>query len=274
MPKKLKLRTVRAQLKSGAPLNTEEAAGRGDVVASRQAQKPVRKTKETRNKNKLRKSRLRQNAADVALESAGADTRIETRPKKQESQRGSCFLVKSMVNDEWQTCLSAWKAVADAVFDLPSSERPFLRATTRVWAPFYYDGECKKHLTNSLGFRRVHHEPGEDFFEKVRDARFLEEVDLIWDNPPYTQPQMKQRVLEALVKANKPFCMLLPVAVLHSAFVREIEGIDMRKVQVLIPRRVWVKKKGQSPVPFKLLLWFCYGMGLQKDLAFLEDAVP
>lgn len=126
--------------------------------------------------------------------------------------------------------------------------------------------------------------------EQVKDEKFMKTVDLIWDNPPYTSPETKERVLRALVASNKPFSMLLPISILHVGFVREIvntqhvcicrtslEGLSqgsdcgLTQVQVIIPRRVNVCKTGQDEVPFKYLCWFCYRMGLPRDLYFVDD---
>ena len=62
----------------------------------------------------------------------------------------------------------------------------------------------------------------------MKDPKFMKKVDLIWDNPPYTSPETKERVLRALVESGKPFAMLLPISVLHVGFVREI--VDMEQV--------------------------------------------
>jgi hypothetical protein len=80
---------------------------------------------------------------------------------------------------------------------------------------------------------------------------------------------MKERILTALVKQNVPFCLLLPIGVLHGAAVRKI--LDATKTQVLIPRRVFVAKKGKPDVPFKHLVWLCHGMGLGRDLELMPD---
>ena len=162
-----------------------------------------------------------------------------------------------MTSDEWQTTKNGWEPAAKIFKDFKSK---------RIWQPFYYDGKCAQHLRD-LGFKKVHHKPGEDFFKMVLKDGFLDKVDLIWDNPPYTTPETKEKVLRALKETGKPFCMLLPLAVVHSVYVREM--FDMTKVQLLIPRKVEVKKTNQAPVPFKLLLWFCYGMELERDVYFL-----
>ena len=60
--------------------------------------------------------------------------------------------------------------------------------------PFYYDGACAEHL-RSLGCTRIIH-TNDDFFERVADRKFMASVDFIWDNPPYTTPETKERVLK------------------------------------------------------------------------------
>lgn len=161
-------------------------------------------------------------------------------------------------NDEWQTTRRSWEAVA-AHFCAWKAKR--------IWMPFYYDGKCAEHL-RSLGFAHVIHERA-DFFERVRDAKFMATVDLIWDNPPYTNQETKERVLRALAACGKPFAMLLPISVLHVAFVREI--VPMDTAQAIIPRRVHVRKREGPELPFKYLCWFCVGARLGRDLLFVDD---
>jgi|TARA_B100000524_G_scaffold333482_1_gene221370 hypothetical protein len=162
-------------------------------------------------------------------------------------------------SDEWQTTHRAWCAIADLL-------APW--RTRRIWMPFYYDGQCAEHL-RALGFVNVIHKAGDDFFVKARDPKFLKKVDLIWDNPPYTNPDTKEAVLRALAKTGKPFVMLLPISVLHVGFVREI--VDMAAVQAIVPRRVHVRKSGGAEIPFKYLCWFCSGVKLKRDLVFVDD---
>lgn len=177
--------------------------------------------------------------------------------RKVESAYGPCVGVSSMVNDEWQTCLESWEAMAEIMAHLKEK---------RIWQPFFYDGECAKHLCQ-LGYTNVVH-TRDDFFEKVKDDKFLRGIDAIWDNPPYTSPETKQQVLKSLAGTGKPFCMLLPLAVLHAQFVRDL--LDMSKVQAVIPRKVYVKKRNQEKLPFKYLVWLCYNMDLPKDLYFIS----
>jgi hypothetical protein len=164
----------------------------------------------------------------------------------------------SVEDDEWATAPRTWAALA-----------PYLSHyhDRKIWAPFYYDGAAGKRLEDA-GFKRVVHKR-EDFFKRINDRVFVKSVAAVVDNPPYTGKGMKEKVLRALVDADVPFCLLLPLGVLHTATVREI--LDVDEVQALIPRRCWVSKRGQKEVPFKYLVWLCYKMNLPRDLVLMPD---
>jgi len=164
----------------------------------------------------------------------------------------------SSINDEWQTTLEAWKQIGAVLFDQWKHRR--------VWMPFYYDGECADHV-RSCGFSNVIHKQ-EDFYKRVRDPKFMKKVDLIWDNPPYTTPETKEKLLRTLAETGKPFVMLLPISCLHVQFVREL--LDGKQVQVVIPRRVLVRKTGKELIPFKYLCWLCYRTKLPRDLYLVD----
>ena len=127
---------------------------------------------------------------------------------------------------------------------------------------------CIRDRLRDAGFTRVVHKR-EDFFKRINDRVFVKSVSAVVDNPPYTGKGMKERVLRALVDADVPFCLLLPLGVLHTATVREI--LDPEHVQALIPRRCWVSKSGQREVPFKYLVWLCYKMRMPRDLVLMPD---
>jgi hypothetical protein len=160
------------------------------------------------------------------------------------------------VNDEWQTTEKSWATISPYFQNLK---------TSAIWMPFYYDGQCARHL-RSLGFTHVIHRQ-EDFFALVNDPSFMRSVDLIWDNPPYTGAALKTKIFEALVACGKPFVMLLPSSILHSKLLQDM--LDPRYIQCIVPRRVEVRKTNQVPVPFKYLVWLCYKTNLEKDLIFV-----
>lgn len=164
----------------------------------------------------------------------------------------------SAEDDEWATSSRTWASLS-----------PYLSKfhEKKVWMPFYYDGAAGRRLKHA-GFRRVVHRR-EDFFARVNDGPFIRSVDVVVDNPPYTGKGMKERVLTALVKGGIPFCLLLPLGVLHGAMVRQL--LDPAHVQALIPRRCWVSKAGGKEVPFKYLVWLCYKLELDRDLVLMPE---
>jgi len=167
----------------------------------------------------------------------------------------------SRENDEWATSQRTWDALARVLFVASPSVRD-----AKVWMPFYYDGLAGKRLRAS-GFTRVVH-ARVDFFARARDSVFVNSCGCVIDNPPYTGKGMKERVLRALVDANVPFCLLLPLGTLHSAMVREI--LDDAHVQAIVPRKCYVMKKGGAEVPFRYLVWLCYKMNLKRDLYLID----
>ena len=164
----------------------------------------------------------------------------------------------SLEDDEWATSLRTWQALS-----------PYLKKfhKTKVWMPFYYDGEAGERLKKT-GFEKVVHKR-EDFFKRVNDSGFTKQVSCVIDNPPYTGKGIKEKVLTALVTNSIAFCLLLPIGVLHGASIRKI--LDQKQTQVLIPRRCFVSKKGKPEIPFKHLVWLCHGLGLERDLELMPD---
>ncbi|ABP00853.1 predicted protein [Ostreococcus lucimarinus CCE9901] len=165
----------------------------------------------------------------------------------------------SRADDEWATSERTWASLFGVL------ERNGY-AKKKLWAPFVYDGDAGRRM-RSAGFERVVHRRA-DFFERVRDGVFVRSLDAVVDNPPYTGKGMKERILKALRDAEVPFCLLLPLGVLHAAFVRDI--LEETHVQVIVPRKCYVFKKGGTEVPFKFLCWLCYKMELKRDLYFID----
>ena len=164
----------------------------------------------------------------------------------------------SIEDDEWATAQRTWDALATVLLPRFAKEK--------IWAPFVYDERAGERMKRA-GFEKVVHKRA-DFFARVRDGPFVRSLSAVVDNPPYTGKGMKERVLRALVEAEVPFCLLLPLGVLHGAMVREL--LDEKEVQVIIPRKCYVFKVGGAEVPFKYLCWLCYRLKLDKDLYLIE----
>ena len=44
-----------------------------------------------------------------------------------------------------------------------------------------------------------------------------------------------------------------------------------KKVQAIVPRRVFVHKEFGEELPFKYLVWLCYGLELERDLVLMDE---
>ena len=125
----------------------------------------------------------------------------------------------SIEDDEWATSQRAWNALAKHLEKFKGK---------KIWAPFYYDGKVKTRLKQA-GFRgKVTHEK-RDFFKLMNDSKFLANVDAIIDNPPYTGKGMKEKILTKLIAKDVPFCLLFPLGVLHSKFLRDLTAAKARR---------------------------------------------
>ena len=169
----------------------------------------------------------------------------------------------SIEDDEWATSQRAWNSVAAHLEKFKSK---------KVWAPFYYDGLVKKRLKLAGFVGKITHEK-RDFFKRINDAKFIENVDVVIDNPPYTGKGIKEKILAALLEKDLPFCLLLPLGVLHAKFLRDLTsaGERRKKVQAIVPRRVFVHKERGEELPFKYLVWLCYGLELERDLVLMDE---
>ena len=153
--------------------------------------------------------------------------------------------------DDYITPYYIWKNVAK-----------YIPKDKEISMPFYADGSCAKHL-RSLGFSVFHKD--EDFYEYDRG-------DIVVDNPPFSS---KRKVLETLVKRNKPFMLLLPVSTLCYEYTRILPS-----VQILIPakRPKFIKYNKKLKIQDKNwkkkcssfdCVWMCYKMNFEKDVIFM-----
>ena len=64
-----------------------------------------------------------------------------------------------------------------------------------------------------------------------------------------------RRTCDRILRSNWPSC----------SWTRPATG------QVVIPRRVLVRKTGREMIPFKYLCWLCYRVNLPRDLYLVDD---
>jgi hypothetical protein len=110
-----------------------------------------------------------------------------------------------------------------------------------------------------LGFNVIH-EPI-DFFKNTNLG------DIVVSNPPFT---MKKEVLETLLKLDKPFILLMPLATLSREYFRRL-FIDKDFMLALPQKRIQFIKQGQTTSKCNFeCAFFCYGLG-RSGVCFLED---
>ena len=156
-------------------------------------------------------------------------------------------------HDDYMTPNSAWDNITHLI---PKDKI--------IWEAFYGDGESGKYLTKS-GFNVIH-EPI-DFFENDLG-------DIIVSNPPFSK---SKEVMKRLKELDKPFIVILPSAKICTSYIRE--NYKNSDLQIIIPRKRihFIKHVDGKPVEgwknacnFDCF-YYCYKMGFDKDIIWLED---
>jgi len=155
-------------------------------------------------------------------------------------------------HDDYMTPKYAWENISHLI---PKNKV--------IWEPFYGDGISGKYLIE-LGFNTIH-EPI-DFFENNKG-------DIIISNPPFSK---SKEVLIRLKELDKPFIMIMPSSKINTSYMR---NIFMNKgLQIIIPiKRIHFNKlvNGKLPENWKNAcnfdcFYYCYKIGLEKDIIWLE----
>jgi len=152
-------------------------------------------------------------------------------------------------HDDYMTPAEAWESI-----------KQFIPTDKEIWEPFFGDGSSGINLKN-LGFRVYHKD--EDFFKNNHG-------DIVVSNPPYT---IKKEIIIRLIELDKPFILLMPVATMATAYVREYLS---NSLQIIVPRRriqflklVDGKVETENKCNFDCY-YFCYKMNLERDIIFLK----
>jgi hypothetical protein len=155
-------------------------------------------------------------------------------------------------HDDYMTPKSAWENIQHLI---PKDKV--------IWEAFYGDGKSGEDLKN-LGFNVIH-EPV-DFFETNLG-------DMIVSNPPFSK---SKEILKRLAELDKPFIIILPCSKITTSYIRE--NFKNKGLQIIIPRkRIHFTKliDGKKPENWKNAcnfdcFYYCYKMGFQNDLTWLE----
>ena len=120
-------------------------------------------------------------------------------------------------NDEWYSQPSFWDKVLS-----------YIDKKSVIYEAFYGCGHTYDYF-KSKGFSVIGKQ-GLDFFE---DEEYIKKCDIVVSNPPFSS---KYKIMERLVKKNKPFILILPLHSINTISFRKCFDDDMSKVSVLIPK--------------------------------------
>lgn len=141
--------------------------------------------------------------------------------------------------------------------------KEFIPKDRVIWEPFYGDGKSGEYLKD-LGFNVIHEQ--EDFFENNKG-------DVVVSNPPFSN---KKQVIQRLIKLDKPFILIMPVSVLCYKYSKIMKD----NIQLIIPKKR-IKFKRYDKKNHTIYkdwdkhtntfdcLYFCYKLGLEKDINYL-----
>ena len=155
-------------------------------------------------------------------------------------------------HDDYMTPKYAWENIKQYI------------PKVKVWEAFFGDGKSGTYL-EELGFDTIHEE--RDFFTEPPD-----EWDMIVSNPPFSK---SKEVMKKMLEYDKPFIMIMPSSKINTSYFREWKD---KGLQIIIPRkRIHFVKliNGETHKNWKNAcnfdcFYYCYKIGLEKDIIWLE----
>ena len=155
-------------------------------------------------------------------------------------------------HDDYMTPKSAWENIKHLI---PKDKV--------IWEAFYGDGKSGTYL-KELGFNVIHQPI--NFFENNLG-------DIIVSNPPFS---FSKQIIQHLAKLDKPFIIIMPSGKINTSYFRE--NFMNKRLQIVIPRkRIHFTKmingekvKDQKNACNFDCFYYCYKMGFEKDIIWLE----
>tara|TARA_Y100000593_G_scaffold35009_1_gene68656 strand:- start:9790 stop:10263 length:474 start_codon:yes stop_codon:yes gene_type:complete len=154
--------------------------------------------------------------------------------------------INDLSSDNYITNKEDWERIKD-----------YIPKDKVIWSPFYCDGKQKEYF-EEIGFNIIHED--EDFFENNKG-------DIIIDNIPFSK---KKEILTRIKELDKPFIIVCPSVLL---VYKWFQLLFKDNLQIIIPydrikfRHLESLNKNYTP-PYASF-YFCYKMGLEKDLIFI-----
>ena len=157
-------------------------------------------------------------------------------------------------NDEYYTQTSAWDKI-----------KCYIDKNKLIYEGFYGGGHTYNYFVNN-GYKVIG-EKDVDFFSCKSD-KYLRKCDCVISNPPFS---LKYKSMSKLVKFNKPFILILPLACINTLSFRKCFNNKMDKVSIIIPkgRLKFIQNKEIKKSPSFESCYVCYKM-IDKKLIFLD----
>ena len=154
--------------------------------------------------------------------------------------------INDLSSDNYITNKEDWERIKD-----------YIPKDKVIWSPFYCDGKQKEYF-EEIGFNIIHED--EDFFDNNKG-------DIIIDIIPFSK---KKEILTRIKELDKPFIIVCPSVLL---VYKWFQLLFKDNLQIIIPydrikfRHLESLNKNYTP-PYASF-YFCYKMGLEKDLIFI-----
>ena len=171
------------------------------------------------------------------------------------------FHTKTFIkHDDYITPASAWSNIKKFI-------EPFVETHT-IYMPFYCDGGCGEDMKRLFPEAEILHREV-DFFKTYPEKPYI-----VVDNPPFSK---KKQIVIELKKRDVPFMLIMPSSTINTIYVRE----NLKEhLQIIIPRRrIQFTKRLVDGTPDPKWIggrcnfecfYYCYKMGLEKDIIYLE----
>jgi len=154
--------------------------------------------------------------------------------------------MKDKDSDNYMTNPNEWERIKE-----------YIPKDMKIWSPFYGDGKQKEYF-KKMGYDIIHED--EDFFENNKG-------DIIVDNPPFSK---KKLIFTRLKEIDKPFILIIPSVMLCYKYFQEYFSDGL---QIIIPfKRIKFQHTNSADknyTPPYASWYFCYKIGLEKDLIFI-----
>lgn len=181
---------------------------------------------------------------------------------------GKVHKTSSMIKytDNWSTPKCAYESIKPYVEEFQLKNE---LAQLVIWDPFYNENGASADI-----YMREVFPSAEVIYENVwmdlesdEIPAFARRANLIITNPPFSKKH-KQNTTRWLQSIGLPFMTLLPTeTVMLKSFRPLVKGL-----QLIIPNgRLLFERDGKIPNNSPLgTCFFCYGIGLEKDMTFLQ----